>query len=207
MASSRISSSDKLTMSIAIATLETFLTNLSRHVHRAWACRRPWTELTDRTGITKPESLAEAASRIRKNLYYFRINYLLILALVFAVSLLSHPLSLLLLIAVIGAWLFLYILRPPDQQLVIFGRRFTDCEALIGLSLVTVVVILGTSVVSLLLSAFALGMALVCVHGAFRSPEDLFLDEQDTWPTGLFPFVRNNGPTSSLGIPVGPPAV
>ncbi|KAI9118338.1 hypothetical protein K1719_010670 [Acacia pycnantha] len=207
MASSRISSSEKLTSSIAIATLEAFITRLSRHVLRAWANRHPWTELADRTAITKPQSLAEAVSRIRRNLYYFRVNYLLILALVFAVSLLSHPLSLLLLIVVIGAWLFLYILRPQDQQLVIFGRPFTDCEALIGLSIVTVVVILMTSVVSLLLSAFALGMALVCAHGAFRAPEDLFLNEQDTWPTELSSFVRIIGPASSLGIPVGPSAV
>lgn len=89
----------------------------------------------------------------------------------------------------------------------IFGHPFTDCEALMGLSLVTVVVILVTSVSSLLVSAFAFGVAPACPHGAFRAPEDLFVDEQDTWPSGLFTFLRNNGPASSPGIPVGPAAV
>ncbi|KAF7816173.1 exocyst complex component EXO70B1-like [Senna tora] len=200
MASARISPSEKLTINITIATLEAFLTRLSRHAHRAWANRRPWIELLDRTAICRPESLAEAASRIRKNLYYFRVNYLIVLALVLAVSLLSHPLSLLLLGALIGAWLFLYVLRPSDQQLVIFGRAFSDCEALIGLSLVTVVVILLTSVVSLLVSTFTMGLVIVCAHGAFRVPEDLFLEEQGPWASGLFAFVGNSGPWASLSL-------
>ncbi|WP_163361925.1 PRA1 family protein [Enterobacter hormaechei] len=45
----------------------------------------------------------EAFFRIRKNIYYFRINYIIVLTLVLAAFLLSRPLSLLLLISLAGA--------------------------------------------------------------------------------------------------------
>ncbi|KAI4315955.1 hypothetical protein L6164_023978 [Bauhinia variegata] len=181
--------SQQLSISITLSTLEAFFTSLHRHVLRALANRRPWAELIDRTWFSRPGSFSEAAFRVRKNLHYFRTNYLIVLALVLAVFLLSHPFSLLLLISLTGAWLFLYVLRPADQQLVIFRRSFTDCEALVGLSLVTVVVVLVTSVVSLLLWAFIMGLGIVCAHGAVRVPEDLFLDEQEPWASGLLQFV------------------
>lgn len=43
----------------------------------------------------------------------------------------------------------------------------------------TAVVIFLTSVGSVLVSALMVGAAIVCAHGAFRVPEDLFLDEQE----------------------------
>jgi PRA1 family protein 1 len=40
-------------------------------------------------------------------------------------------------------------------------------------------VVFLTSVGALILSALALGAAVVCAHGAFHVPDDLFLDEPD----------------------------
>ncbi|KAJ7959897.1 PRA1 family protein, partial [Quillaja saponaria] len=128
-------------------------------------------------------------------------NYLILLALVLAFSLLSHPVSLFLLVSLIAAWIQLYVLRPSDQPLVIFGRTITNFETLIGLTLITVVVVLLTSVISLLLSAVTMWLGTVSAHGAFRVPEDLFLDEQEPLASGLFSFV--GGPTSSAGVPTG----
>lgn len=58
--------------------------------------------------------------------YYFRVNYLIVLVLVLATSLLLRSLSLLLVASLAGAWLLLYVLRPPEQKLVIFGRGVGD---------------------------------------------------------------------------------
>lgn len=170
--------------------VRTFLTRLLGYTRHALSNRRPWIELVDRTAFSRPESLTEAASRVRKNFSYFRVNYLTLLALVLAVSLLSHPFTLVILLSLLAAWLFLYSFRPSDQPLVIMGRTFSDFETLICLVTVTVIVIFLTSVGSLLITAGMVGMGIVCAHGSFRMPEDLFLDEQETsGGPGLFSFI------------------
>ena len=43
------------------------------------------------------------------------------------------------------------------------------------------------------------GVGIVCVHGAFRDPEDLFMDDQDTaGSTGLFSFI--GGPSVGSNV-------
>lgn len=53
----------------------------------------------------------------------------------------------------------------------------------------TIVVVFLTSVGSLLISALLVGLGVVCTHGAFRMPEDLFLDEQETGNAGFMSFL------------------
>jgi len=183
--------------------VRTFITRLFGYTRRALSNRRPWIELVDRNSFSRPHSLSEATSRVRKNFSYFRINYLTLLALVLAVSLLYHPFTLLLLLSLLAAWLFLYAYRPSDQPLVILGRTFSDGETLIGLILLTVIVVFLTSAGSLLISAGMVGMAIVAAHGAFRVPEDLFLDDQDpSGSSGLFSYI--GGVASSAAATAGP---
>ncbi|KAM7258630.1 hypothetical protein ACFE04_014371 [Oxalis oulophora] len=185
------SSSNHETTTTTTTTTATrlFLTRLKTTLTSSLSNRRPWIELIDRTAFSKPTSAADATTRIRKNYTYFRVNYLTLLAVVLAVSLLSHPFSLLSLLSLLAAWLFLYSFRPADQPLVVMGRTFSDRETLGFLCLATVVVVFLTSVGSLLITAILIGLGIVCVHGAFRDPEDLFLDEQDNAGSGLFSFV------------------
>ncbi|KAG8371532.1 hypothetical protein BUALT_Bualt13G0097700 [Buddleja alternifolia] len=190
------------------SALTEHLTRLSDALRRSFTRRRPWLELIDRSAFTRPDSLSDAITRIRKNLSYFRINYISILALVLAVSLLSHPLSLLTLLSLLAAWIFVYILRPADQPLVVFSRTFTDREALWILIGLTIFVVFVTNVVSLLMSASLIGVGMVCVHGAFRDPEDLFLDDQDLAGNGLFSFVGGGSiPSSALAAAAAAPGL
>ncbi|KAI6670903.1 hypothetical protein NL676_005788 [Syzygium grande] len=172
-----------------VASLRAFLSRLSSSTRRALSGRRPWPELLDRSAFARPRSLADAASRIRRNASYFRVNYLALLAVVLALSLLSHPFSLLTLLSLLAAWILLYAFRPSDQPLVLLGRAFSDRETLAVLSLLTAVVVFLTSVGSLLISASMVGLAIVAAHGAFRDPEDLFMDEQESAGSGLFSYV------------------
>ncbi|KAL3719883.1 hypothetical protein ACJRO7_004809 [Eucalyptus globulus] len=173
----------------AVVSLRAFLSRLSSSGRRALSGRRPWAELLDRSAFSRPQSVSDAASRVRRNASYFRVNYLALLALVLALSLLSHPFSLLTLLSLLAAWLLLYAFRPADQPLVLLGRAFSDRETLAALSLLTVVVVFLTSVGSLLVSASMVGLAIVAAHGAFRDPEDLFMDEQDPAGSGLFSYI------------------
>ncbi|KAL7095221.1 hypothetical protein ACP275_10G010300 [Erythranthe tilingii] len=157
-----------------------FFSGISETVRSGLSSRRPWPELLDRSAFSKPESLAEATVRIRKNYTYFRVNYLTVITGVLAVSLLTNPFSLITLAGLLAAWLFLYLFRQSsDPPLTVFGRQFSDRETLLFLILSSVVVIFLTSVGSVLVSALMVGVAIVCAHGALRAPEDLFLDEQE----------------------------
>ena len=100
-------------------------------------------------------------------------------------SLMAHPFSLL---ALLGAWCFLYAFRAPDQPVVLFGRAFTDRETLLGLVVASLLAFFLTSVASLIISGLLVGAAIVAAHGACRMPEDLFLDD---------PSAASNGSTTT----------
>ncbi|KAL7092694.1 hypothetical protein ACP275_12G180100 [Erythranthe tilingii] len=134
-----------------------FLSSISDTVRSGLASRRPWPELLDRSAFSKPESLSEATLRFRKNYNYFRINYLVAITAVVAVSLLTNPISLILLTGLLAAWIFLYLFRQSsDPPITAFGRQFSDGETLLFLIFLTVVVIFLTSVGSVLVSALML---------------------------------------------------
>ncbi|KAK1428961.1 hypothetical protein QVD17_17802 [Tagetes erecta] len=183
---------------VATPAFRALMNHISETVRSGVSSRRPWSELVDRTAFSKPESISEAAGRIRKNYSYFRVNYLSVIGGVVGFSLLTNPFSLIILLALLAAWLFLYLFRPSDPPLVILGRSFSERETLGLLIVSSIVVVFLTSVGSVLISALLLGTALVSAHGAFRTPEDLFLDEQD--PPSSAGFL------SFLSGPTPPPA-
>ncbi|KAE9606193.1 hypothetical protein Lal_00025143 [Lupinus albus] len=174
---------------IATPAFRAFISRLTSSLRHGFSQRRPWTELLDRNNMSKPETLTEAYSRIRKNFNYFRVNYVTLIAIALALSLITHPFSLLVLIGLLASWFFLYLFRPSDQPLVLFGRTFADRETLGILVVLTVFVIFLTSVGSLLISALMVGLGIVCAHGAFRIPEDLFLDDQEPASAGFLSFL------------------
>ncbi|KAJ1426324.1 Prenylated rab acceptor PRA1 [Sesbania bispinosa] len=174
---------------IATPAFRAFISRVSSSLRQGFSQRRPWSELFDRSSMSRPDTLAEAYSRIRKNFTYFRVNYLTLIVFALAVSLITHPFSLLVLLGLLASWSFLYLFRPSDQPLVLFGRTFADRETLGILVVLTVFVIFLTSVGSLLISALMVGLAIVCAHGAFRIPEDLFLDDQEPTSSGFLSFL------------------
>jgi hypothetical protein len=159
----------------------------------ALAQKRPWAELADRSQMAKPESFSEAITRARKNWFYFRINYSLVLVGVVALSLIFNPGALFFLLALLAGWVYLYLIR--SEPLVVYGRTFSEREVLLGMSLFTVAMIFMTSVGSILITALMIGGVLCFAHGAYRVPDDLFLDEQES--TGGFLSFLSSG----TGVP------
>jgi hypothetical protein len=105
---------------------------------------------------------------------------------------------LLVLLGLLASWSFLYLFRPSDQPVVLFGRTFADRETLGILSLLTIFVVFLTSVGSLLISALMVGLAIVCAHGAFRVPEDLFLDDQEVTSSGFLSFLGSAASSAAV---------
>lgn len=187
---------------ISTPALRLFLSRLSNSVRRSLANRRPWYELYDRSAFSRPESLTDATSRVRKNYSYFRVNYLAFLASVLIFSLVSHPFSLLVLLSLLVAWCFFYLFRPSDLPFVVLGRTFSDRETLFALVVITFLTVFLTSVGSLLVSAVMVGAAIICVHGAFRVPEDLFLDDREP-PGSASGFLSFIGSAASSAASAG----
>ncbi|CAM8950075.1 unnamed protein product [Rhodiola kirilowii] len=182
---------------IATPAFRMFINHITDTVRNGLSKRRPWAELADRNSFAKPESISEAAGRIKKNYTYFRVNYLTVIAAVIGISLVTNPFSLLTLVGLLAAWVFLYLFRPSDPPLVILGRTFSDRETLGLLGLLSIVVVFMTSVGSLLISAILVGAGIVCAHGAFRVPDDLFLDEPEPAATGFLSFLGGGGSAPS----------
>lgn len=194
---------------VASPAFRALITHISENVRNGFSLRRPWAELTDRSAFSKPESFSEATLRIRKNYTYFRVNYLTIVVVVLAFSLVTNPFSLLLLLGLLASWCFLYLFRPSDQPLVLFGRMFSERDTLGILIFLSVFVFFLTSVGSVLISALMVGAAVVCAHGAFRAPEDLFLDDQEpSASTGFLSFIGGAATIApAAAAPAGPARV
>ena len=73
--------------------------------------RKPWSEFFDRNSVGWPSNLSDATGRIRRNLTYFKINYLVFMVLTTLVVMLMNPSSLFVLGGLGAAWSYVFVIR------------------------------------------------------------------------------------------------
>ncbi|CAL0322074.1 unnamed protein product [Lupinus luteus] len=153
-----------------------FISRAKLRTKEVLATRRPWNIMFNFHSVSFPHGFSDAVSRIRTNLSFFQMNYAIIILFVLFLSLLWHPISMIVFVVLMAVWLFLYFLR--DQPIVIFGRTVTDHVVLVVMAVVTVGLLLLTGVIVNILVALLIGAVVVVVHAALRRTDDLFLDEE-----------------------------
>ncbi|KAM1038992.1 hypothetical protein ACFX13_034329 [Malus domestica] len=150
---------------------------------------RPWPEIFSLTSFSVPYNYADAIARIKRNTAYFRVNYVMATLFIVFCSLLWHPISMIVFLIVLVAWLALYFFRTTP--VVLFNQSFDDRVVAVVLGLVTVVALVFTHVGLNVLVALIVAVVVIGLHAAFRVTEDLFLDEETAAENGLVSVVSS----------------
>ncbi|XVE88737.1 hypothetical protein DITRI_Ditri19aG0092900 [Diplodiscus trichospermus] len=165
----------------ASANLE-YLSRAKERIKEGLGARRPWKFMFNIRSINFPGNVSEAISRVRTNVSYFRVNYAIIVLLILFLSLLWHPISLIVFVVMMAAWFFLYFLR--DEPLVVFNRTIDDRVVLIVLGVLTIVFLLLTDATLNILVSLLIGVVVVLVHASLRRTDDLNDEESAGLMTG-----------------------
>ncbi|KAG2305373.1 hypothetical protein Bca4012_061915 [Brassica carinata] len=154
--------------------------NHHHHVRPGLATRRPWKQMLDLRSFHFPRKLASVITRIKTNIVYFQTNYTIVVLFSVFLSLIWKPLALLILLALIGAWLFLYFLR--DEPLTVFDREIDHRVVLIVMSVLTLSILFLTDAKLNIAVAVVTGVVVVLLHAAVRKTEDMNQNEDETSP-------------------------
>ncbi|XP_057771959.1 PRA1 family protein F2 [Salvia miltiorrhiza] len=166
-----------------------YISRAKERIKEGLGARRPWREMVDIHSFGLPRSFREAMARVKTNIAYFSMNYVLVALVIVFLSLLWHPISLIVFLVMMALWVLLYFLR--DEPLVVFGRLISDKVVLIVLAVLTIFVLLFTGATTEILSSLLVAVVVVLVHAALRRTDNLAPDEE---AAGL---LRSASPPSS----------
>lgn len=154
-----------------------FVSLAKERINSGLGMPRPWKEMIKLQDLSFPTSVSQLIQRIKINVAVFRMNYAIIILFILFLSLLWHPVSMIVFIVMTVAWLFLYFLR--DEPLVVMGYDIDDRMVMLALLPITVLSLFLTNAKKNIIVALAIGLVVVMVHGALKETDDLVIVDGD----------------------------
>ncbi|XP_050262453.1 PRA1 family protein F2 [Quercus robur] len=154
-----------------------FVSLANERINSGLGMPRPWKEMIKLQDLSFPTSVSQLIQRIKINVAVFRMNYAIIILFILFLSLLWHPVSMIVFIVMMVAWLFLYFLR--DEPLVVMGYDIDDRMVMLALLPITVLSLFLTNAKKNIIVALAIGLVVVLVHGALKETDDLVIVDGD----------------------------
>ncbi|KAL3626373.1 hypothetical protein CASFOL_029922 [Castilleja foliolosa] len=138
------------------------------------AVLRPWPLFLNFSALSLPISFSESTYRLSHNFRFFLPNYVVLTLIVFLLTLITRPLSLILFVCIFSTWAYLIFWR--DDQLTVFNYD-VDQKIIVGfLVVMTLVGLLWTGVWFRVFMALIAGALILVFHGVLRAPEDSMED-------------------------------
>jgi hypothetical protein len=157
------------------------LSNFKEAALTIMSTRHPWSEFLSLSSLSLPSSLSQATTRIGVNLTRFLFNYSFILLFILLISLVYHPLSILLLLIAFAGWYFLFFTRESDESLTLFNLvSLDDRVVVVALVIFSLVVVAVTGVWVNVVVSVVIAAAVVCLHGALRTTDVGGLDDYES---------------------------
>lgn len=150
-----------------LASFVPSLDTLKERAGAVWSRSRPWGEFLNTTQMSKPE-LGDLMERMKENLEYYAFNYLVILLVLSAITVLTSPLAFLGGIFIFVAYMYLFVFNPePVSVAGITLDNHVKAAAIMTFSLVVLWLTgAGATFTSLLVVVAVIALA----HAALRRP-------------------------------------
>jgi len=139
---------------------------------------RSWGQFFNRTKFSFPK-IMDIPNRVKTNVTYFQVNYLVVFIIILLYAILSNP-WFLFAIAIIGA-MWGYVFQWREQPIMIASHEVSYKEKVIALSVVTVISFYFASVSNTIFWLIGATLTVVSIHALFYSPIEEELDFMTTF--------------------------
>lgn len=143
------------------------LDTLKERMGDVWSRSRPWGEFLNTSQMGRPE-FAELFDRVKENAEYYAFNYLVILLVMSALTVLTSPLAFLGGLFIVMAYFYLYFLNP--EPLVVAGITFDNNIKAAVIMLFSLVVLWLTGAGATFTVLVAVVGVVALTHAAVRRP-------------------------------------
>ncbi|KAI9124568.1 hypothetical protein K1719_004490 [Acacia pycnantha] len=136
---------------------------------------KPWEDMICPSRLALPLSFFNFIHRIKTNAHVYRTNYVVVMLLVVLLTLLWHPICVIIYCGLVAAWVVLYLVR--ESPLRACGYEIDQRLVATLLLAVTVGLIFVSDVWDNILVGFCVGLFIVLVHAVMREAEEEDEDE------------------------------
>eukprot|EP00177_Eucheuma_denticulatum_P003346 GFKZ01006047.1.p1 GENE.GFKZ01006047.1~~GFKZ01006047.1.p1 ORF type:complete len:199 (-),score=27.08 GFKZ01006047.1:334-930(-) len=151
-----------------IAAMIPSLDSIKSRMGDVWSRSRPWSEFLNTSQMSKPE-FADLFDRIKENFEYYAFNYLVILLVMSALTVLTSPLAFLGGLFIVLAYFYLFFLNP--EPLVFAGITVDNNIKAAAITLFSLVVLWLTGAGATFTVLVVVVGIVAVTHAAIRRPQ------------------------------------